>query len=180
MRRSNNFPAPTQGAEREGEGQAEGAAPDAKEEQKLMTETDFLALAKSEPAKANALVATEVMEFGPEDWDPPCFSRHNTDDCEGKDPEFGWSGWCYTCGTMVKEVPGEPCDYIHQIASAWLVVEKMEADGFDWCISPDEVYFEKQQGAKGAYVSGSADPMTAGGVCPAITLAALKAKGVIE
>lgn len=72
----------------------------------------------------DVLVAERVMALPPEKWQPPCFWRHRTDEAE-YDSEFGWGGWCYTCGKMIENVVGQPRAYSIDIAAAWEVVEKL-------------------------------------------------------
>ena len=74
----------------------------------------------------DALVAKRVMGLPPEKWYPPCGLYHQTDDAEF-DKGYGWSGWCYTCGTSIKDVPSLPPCYSTNIAAAWQVLEKMYA-----------------------------------------------------
>ena len=84
----------------------------------------------------DALVAEKVMGLSKDDWDPPCFWQHSTDDCE-KDSVIGWMGWCYNCGTMVAEVGVEPRYYSTDIAAAWEVLEKLHGKFYDIHITND-------------------------------------------
>lgn len=64
-----------------------------------------------QPGRELDAMVSEALGIPESEWDPPCFWRHRTDDCSGKDATFGWDGWCYDCGMMVREVKGEPRRY---------------------------------------------------------------------
>ncbi len=142
-----------------------------------MTEQEFLAL---KPREQDALVAEKVMEwkgytqeecseepYGPEDddmWDP-------FDKC-----------W-YPPGTEpYKDTPSTVDPFTTEIAAAWQAVEKMRSEG--WCFWLDTVGFEGEEWrvlfmkdieghSRAHYVETAAVELS-------ITIAALKAKGVIE
>lgn len=92
-----------------------------------------------------------------------------------------WSGW--TSGRNGETTEIDPVSlsgregpprYSSEMSDSWLVVEKMEAEGFDWTVSPNETEFNRQRGPKGDCLYGTSNPaMTS--VPGAICLAALAA-----
>ena len=124
-----------------------------------MTEQEFLALARSDPDKANALVATEVMGFCNHTWrwddsvkvSPSPGWLHSED--EEYLPDYAWK--CTRCNeTHTADYPSlKPTDGGNQfkptseIAPAWQVVEKMTSTTKQWfrlemsCVT-HEVIFE--------------------------------------
>lgn len=77
----------------------------------------------------DALIAERVMGIAPEEWRYRCYvERHERDEA-----------WCYHCRALIgdAEVDGRiPQPYSTRIEDAWLVVEKMRADG--WRVRLDD------------------------------------------
>lgn len=141
-----------------------------------MKESEFLALVKSDPDKANALVATEVMgqcvkaasEVGVE-WS---VEEHYVNKPDAEEPRWG----------HMLPLPL----YTSMIAPAWQVVEKMHAYDYEYMMewdAEDKRWFVTIH--KHDFETGFSAPMPASGaddelLPPAISLAALKAKGEID
>jgi len=128
------------------------------EEPEMKTRTEMT------PRERDALVAEKVMGW----------TVIETDDCGGVDnfwlSKDGQHPYHNEFGIDL-DLP----EYTRLIAAAWKVVEKMEAEGYDYIIAPDEVAFATLETAE----AWGEDPTAGNGSIPeAICLAALRAKGI--
>ncbi|MHC4648240.1 MAG: BC1872 family protein [Planctomycetota bacterium] len=140
-----------------------------------MTTEEFLAL---DPREQDALVAEKVMgwEYGWDGMDGNCWS-----DADGKQTGYG-SG-----GSSMAGARSRPFTPTTQIAPAWEVVERMEADGWSWSL--EQIYNDRLKRQQWRFRVGRAGvgeediwvyhEAWHDDVKVALNLAALKAKGVV-